>query len=242
MKIALIGHGGMGKAVEIIALKRGHDISVIIDPKSKHPKIESGIISEVDVAIDFSLPSCISQNTKAVNEARVPLIIGCTGWYNQMGKIKAMAKNIPVLWSANFSIGVNLYFNIINAASKAINRFEEYDVWGHEIHHSNKGDSPSGSAKTLSEILLNNLDRKTAICEEKLDRKRKDNEIHFSSVRGGPVNFSHTIGFDSEADKIVISHEARSRKGYVLGAVKAAEWLVKQNIGWYDMNDFLDLK
>ena len=126
-------------------------------------------------------------------------------------------------------------------ASKLVNKFDEYDVWGHEIHHSNKADSPSGTAKTLSEILLKNIDRKDSVFEDKLDRKREDNEIHFSSVRGGPVNFAHTIGFDSAADKILISHEARNRDGYALGAVKAAEWLANKEVGFYTMNDFLNL-
>ena len=119
-----------------------------------------------------------------------------------------------------------------------IDKFDEYDVWGHEIHHYNKADSPSGTAKILEKILLDNIERKTSVVEDKLDRRREPNEIHFSSVRGGPVNFGHTIGFDSAADRILITHEARNRDGYALGAVKAAEWLIGKK-GFFSMGDFL---
>ena len=109
---------------------------------------------------------------------------------------------------------MNMYFKIVEAAAKLVNKFDEYDVWGHEIHHYNKADSPSGTAKTLEKILLENIERKTAVVEDKLDRKPEPNELHFSSLRAGAVNFAHTIGFDSAADKILITHEARSRDGY----------------------------
>jgi 4-hydroxy-tetrahydrodipicolinate reductase len=132
-----------------------------------------------------------------------------------------------------------LYFRIIEQAAKLINQADEYDVWGHEIHHKNKIDSPSGTAKTLEEILIKNIVHKTSIVEEKLDRKIKDNEIHFSSTRGGLSNFAHTIGFDSEADCIEIKHFARNRNGYALGAIKCAEWLEKQPVGFYTMDDYL---
>ncbi len=236
MKIALIGHGGMGKAVEKIALERGHEIVAIIEAG------DAVDFAGADIAIDFSLGESVFENAKAASEAGIALIIGSTGWYDNIDKVSELTKNIPCLWSSNFSIGVNLYFKIVEEASKLVNKFDEYDVWGHEIHHHNKADSPSGTAKTLSEILLENIDRKDKVFEEKLDRKREDNEIHFSSVRGGPVNFAHTIAFDSAADKVLISHEARNRDGYALGAVKAAEWLLKQEVGWYEMNDFLNIK
>ncbi len=235
MRIALIGHGGMGKAVEKIALERGHEIATIIEAG------DAVDFAAADIAIDFSLGDSVFENAKAASAANIPLIVGSTGWYDRIDEVSELAKNIPCLWSSNFSIGVNLYFKIVEEASKLVNKFDEYDVWGHEIHHSNKADSPSGTAKTLSEILLKNIDRKDSVFEDKLDRKREDNEIHFSSVRGGPVNFAHTIGFDSAADKILISHEARNRDGYALGAVKAAEWLANKEVGFYTMNDFLNL-
>ena len=233
----------MGKVVKTIALERGHEVPVIIDPSAPEAtakKLDAAAAKSVDVVIDFSSGEAVMENLKICQEAGVNLVEGATGWYGKIEEVKQMlnAKNIGFLWSSNFSIGVNLYFKIVEEAAKLVNKFDEYDVWGHEIHHCNKADSPSGTAKTLEKILLKNIARKTSVVEDKLDRKREPNEIHFSSVRGGMVNFGHTIGFDSAADRITITHEARCRDGYALGAVKAAEWL-KGKKGYFEMEDFL---
>jgi len=241
MKIALLGFGGMGKVVRTIALDRGHEVPVIVDPSAKEAtakKFDVAAAKSVDVVIDFSNGEAVMENAKICSEAGVNLVEGATGWYGKLEEVKAAAGKIGFLWSSNFSIGVNLYFKIVEAAAKLVDKFDEYDVWGTEIHHYNKADSPSGTAKTLEKILLENIKRKTAVVEDKLDRKREMNEIHFSSVRGGLVNFGHTIGFDSAADRITITHEARCRDGYALGAVKAAEWL-KEKRGYFEMEDFL---
>lgn len=244
MKIALIGLGGMGKTVNKIALERGHEIVSMIDLHDseahfRHVSLEA--LKGCEVAIDFSSGDSVMENLQMCNEAGVNLVEGTTGWYDRLDEIRNFVQKseIGFLWSSNFSIGVNLYFKIVEEAAKMINNFDEYDVWGHEIHHFNKADSPSGTAKTLGKILLGNIERKTAVVEEKLDRKRELNEIHFSSVRGGVVNFGHTIGFDSPADTITISHNARNRDGYALGAVKAAEWISGKK-GYFEMLDFLN--
>jgi len=244
MKIALIGFGGMGKTLYRIAMSRGHEVPVIIDPKdqsSTHKEISEEALKGVEIAIDFSSPDSVLANAKIATTAGTNLVIGTTGWYDQLPELKEILKEnkIGLLWSSNFSIGVNLYFAIMEQAAKLINNFDEYDVWGHEIHHYNKADSPSGTAKTLEKILLDNIDRKTSVIEDRLNRKREPNEIHFSSVRGGLVNFGHTVGFDSEADTITITHSARNRDGYALGAIKAAEWL-NQKKGLFEMKDFLN--
>lgn len=249
MKIALIGFGGMGKTVHRIAMERGHSVPMIIDPKANEAtakELSVEILQGPDMVIDFSLGSAVLENAKICKAVGVNLVIGTTGWYDKMSEVRAIVEgengeNLPsvgFLWSSNFSIGVNMYFKIVEEAAKLVNRFDEYDVWGHEIHHYNKADSPSGTAKTLEKILLSNIERKTVAVEEKLDRRREPNEIHFSSVRGGAVNFAHTIGLDSEADTITISHAARNRDGYALGAVKAAEWLYGKK-GFFGMEDFL---
>ncbi len=251
MKIALIGFGAMGTAVKKIALERGHEISLIVDKNIKNDldqkipvskNIKKTNLKNVDVVIDFSLPDAVEENVKICSEAGVNMVVGTTGWYEKMDKMKSIVEKHKngFLWSSNFSIGVNLYFRIIEEASKMINKFDEYDIWGHEIHHFNKKDSPSGTVKVLEKILLGNINRKDVLVDEKLDRRREDNEIHFSSVRGGAVNFGHTIGFDSSADRILITHEARCRDGYALGAVKAAEWLNGKK-GFYGMDDFLKI-
>lgn len=212
----------------------------------------------VDMVIDFSSAEAVMDNVILCAEAGVNLVVGTTGWYGKMEEVRAIVESyngnskvghdkeegenrmkFGFLCSSNFSIGVNLYFRVIEEAAKLINKFDEYDVWGHEIHHYNKADSPSGTAKTLSKILLNNIERKTSVVEDRLNRKREENEIHFSSVRGGLVNFGHTIGFDSPADRILVTHEARNRDGYGLGAVKAAEWLEGKK-GFFGMEDFLE--
>lgn len=244
MKIALIGFGGMGKTLHRIAISRGHSVPVIIDPKdqaSTHKEVSEEALKGLDIAIDFSSPDAVLTNAKIANNAGTNLVIGTTGWYDHLPELKEILKEnkIGLLWSSNFSIGVNLYFAIMEQASKLINKFDEYDIWGHEIHHYNKADSPSGTAKTLEKILLDNIERKTSVVEDRLNRKREPNEIHFSSVRGGLVNFGHTVGFDSEADTITITHSARNRDGYALGAIKAAEWLNGKK-GLYEMKDFLN--
>ncbi len=242
MKIGLIGFGGMGKVVHRIALEREHEVPVIADPhaaEATHQVLSVDVIRGLDVVVDFSLGSAVFENSAICNEAGVNLVIGSTGWYDRLEEVRAGVPEIGCLWSSNFSIGVNMYFKIVEEAAKLVNRFDEYDVWGHEIHHFNKADSPSGTAKTLEKILLAQIERKTAVVEEKLDRRREAHEIHFSSVRGGAVNFAHTIGFDSEADTITISHAARNRDGYALGAVKAAEWLQDKK-GFFGMEDFLN--
>jgi len=244
MRIALIGFGGMGKTLHRIAISRGHTVKTIIDPKdpsATHKDVSTDALKEVDIAIDFSSPDAVLTNAKTANESGTNLVIGTTGWYDHLPELKGIMNEnkIGLLWSSNFSIGVNLYFAIIEKAAKLINNFDEYDVWGHEIHHYNKADSPSGTAKTLGKILLDNIERKTSVVEDRLNRKREPNEIHFSSVRGGLVNFGHTVGFDSEADTITISHNARNRDGYALGAIKAAEWLNGKK-GLYEMKDFLN--
>lgn len=244
MKIALIGFGGMGKAVHRIALERGHEVPVIIDHSetgATHQHCDESVLKDVDVVIDFSLADSVVKHLEICKKAGKNLVVGTTGWYEKLNEVRELLKDesIGFLWSSNFSIGVNMYFKIVEEAAKLMNNFDEYDIWGHEIHHFNKADSPSGTAKTLEKILLANIERKTAVVEEKLDRKRMDNEIHFSSVRGGAVNFGHTIGFDSPADTITISHAARNRDGYALGAVKAAEWLEGKK-GYFEMKDFLN--
>lgn len=243
MKIAMIGYGAMGQSVSQIALSRNHEVSVIVDPsntKATHQKLSPEVLKNIDVAIDFSSGESTLENLDICLKSGTNLVIGTTGWYKNLPKVKELVSQSKsgVLWSSNFSIGVNIFFKMIENAAAMINSFDEYDIWGHEIHHYNKADSPSGTAKTIEKILLEKIKRKTKIVEEKLDRKREPDEIHFSSVRGGLVNFGHTIGFDSPADTITISHAARNRDGYALGAVKAAEWLSGKK-GYFEMQDFL---
>ena len=243
MNIALIGYGEMGRALAEAARVRGHKGGAIIDrtaPEATAPSVTAAVLRGVNIAIDFSSADGVVDSTKACAEADIPLIVGTTGWYDQMDEVRSIVEgaNIGFLWSSNFSVGVHMYFRIVAEAARLMNNAEEYDVWGHEIHHVGKADSPSGTAKSLEKILLDAIKRKKSVVEDKLDRRRDDSEIHFSSVRGGRVNFGHTVGFDSAADRILITHEARNRDGYALGAVRAAEWLVGKT-GFYSMEDYV---
>src|SRR3989339_316315 len=244
MNIAIIGFGSMGKSLKEIAESRGHKVDIIIDrvdPKATHTNLTDAPLENVDIVIDFSSANSVVENAKVVALAKKSLVIGTTGWYAQMPEIEKIAKenDTGIMWSANFSIGVNMYYQIIAKAGELINKYDEYDIWGTELHHNNKADSPSGTAKEIAKILLEKIDRKDEIIYDKLDRKINPNEIHFSSTRGGPVNFSHTIGFDSVSDTITLTHSARDRGGYALGAVKAIEWMANKK-GLFNMNDFLN--
>lgn len=245
MDIALIGFGSMGKKIKEAAEARNHYLKIIVDPsdsQATHTDIRQANFKDIDVAIDFSSATGVLNTINVLVEKNVSVVVGTTGWYGHLPKLKKqiLEKNIGFLWSANFSIGVNVYYRVVVEAARLMNNFPEYDVWGHEIHHNKKTDSPSGTAKKLEEILLKNIKRKTKIVEDRLNRQIEPEEIHFSSTRGGPVNFSHTIGLDSAADTITISHTARDRSGYALGAVKAAEWLYGKR-GFYSMDDFIQI-
>ncbi len=235
MKFSIIGYGQVGKAVGKIASKRKHQCVSTMDLNDKWN------LKDTEVVFESTTPNACFENLKKLCIEGKTIVVLTTGWYEHLPEITKLAKeyNAKLIWSANFSIGVNIYFKIIDFTSKLFNKIDEYDIWGTEIHHKNKIDSPSGTAKQIEGIILKNIDRKTKVVEEKLDRKINDNEFHFSSTRGGLVNFGHTIGFDSEIDCVEIKHFARNRDGYAQGAVFAGEWLLKQPSGVYTMEDFL---
>lgn len=244
MNIAILGYGQMGQKAKEYALIRGHKVDIIIDPintEATHKNIKDANLSKIDLILDFSSSKAVVENVKIAASLHKKIVIGTTGWYEQINEVKKIAEenNIGVLWSSNFSIGVNMYYKIIEKASSLINQYDEYDIWGTELHHNNKADSPSGTTIEVAKILLENIDRKNKVVYDKLDRKINPNEIHFSSTRGGPINFSHTVGFDSESDTITLIHTARDRGGYALGSIKGAEWL-KDKKGFYSMEDFLN--
>lgn len=244
MNLAIIGLGGMGLEIKKKAEDRGHIVSITIDPinpNATHKNIKDTPLESVDLVIDFSSKDAVLENIQACINKKKNLIIGTTGWYEKLEDVEKLANesDVGIFWSANFSLGVNMYYKIIKEASKLVNNNDEYDIWGTELHHHNKIDSPSGTAKEIAKILLENIERKTEVVYDKLDRKIKPNEIHFSSTRGGVVNFSHTIGFDGASDTITINHTARDRGGYAIGAIKVAEWMNGKK-GFYNMEDFLN--
>jgi len=235
MKLAIIGYGKMGKMVEHIAASQGHEITAIVDPYAQADKniaksIEQANLNSADAAIEFSRPDEAVNNITALAQKKIPTVTGTTGWLKHMDEVKKAVENAgcSLLWSSNFSIGVNLFYRMAWYASGLINNFPQYDIGGFETHHNKKLDSPSGTAKTLAEGVLSRIDRKKKIVWETLDRKPEDDEIHFTSLRMGSVPGIHSLFFDSSADTIEITHTARSREGFASGAVTAAAWLTAE--------------
>lgn len=226
MKIALIGHGKMGKEVEKCALARGHTIAVK---------------EEADLWIDFSHPSGILERIDQALQLGKPHVIGTTGWDNlfEEAKKRTLQKQGALFVSANFSLGVNLFLAVVKETCKLISPFTLYDVAGHEIHHNQKIDSPSGTARLIAEAVLQTFPTKKRALYQIPDRKIAPDELAFSSLRVGHVPGTHSLVFDSPCDTITLTHEARSREGFALGAVMAAEWLLNKK-GFFTMQDFME--
>lgn len=247
MKLAIIGYGNMGKEVEKAALKKNHTILHKIDPQAQGAdatEITPESLSEAEVCIEFTHPDSAVENIKKVVEIGVPIVVGTTKWFDHLNEIEKLIKekNGSLLYAPNFSLGMNIFFKICEAAAKIMNNFEEYDVGGMESHHNRKADAPSGTAKKISQILIDNIDRKKTSVFHLGDRKIKPDELHFSFLRTGAVPGTHQIVFDADPDSITLTHTARSRQGFAAGAVTAAEWIVdKKGIFSFDemMNELL---
>jgi 4-hydroxy-tetrahydrodipicolinate reductase len=243
MNLAIIGYGKMGHEIEKVARARGINVVSTIDPSAadaKYKEINTKSMSNVDVCIEFTHPDSVMGNIEKISKFRKSIVVGTTGWYNSMDKAKKIAKDagIGIIWSGNFSLGVNIYFRIIENAAKMINDFNDYDIFVHEFHHKNKADSPSGTAVMIGKILTDNIERKNKVVTEELKRKIEPNELHISSTRCGSIPGTHIVGFDSTADTIELSHIARSREGFAIGAVTAAQW-IKGKKGLYSIDDMM---
>lgn len=243
MRIALVGHGKMGKMVEQAALQRGHEVVSIIDPNGPQAgfrEITAGSVKNADVCIDFSSPESALENIKKLCSLHKNIVVGTTGWYAGLDAAKKLVKDggNGLIYASNFSIGMNILFRLADDAGKIFDKFPEYDVGGVEYHHNQKADSPSGTAKSLAEILLKRVKRKKAIEYGMAKGKIAQDAIHFPSLRTGFIPGTHKIIFDSSADTVELSHTARSREGFAVGAVVAAEWL-KGKKGFYGINDLL---
>ena len=219
MKIALIGYGKMGHMIESIALERGHEIVCIID-QNNLCDFESEAFASADVAREFTTPQTAEQNIRRAWAAGVPVVCGTTGW--DVEAIKQEAQEAGLMWSSNYSIGVNILFALNRQLAKLMVAYPDYTPHMIEVHHIHKLDAPSGTAKTLQE----------AIGEERLPI------ADVESIREGEVPGIHTVVWDSEVDTISISHSAKSRKGFALGAVIAAEWMLGKT-GWHDFSEII---
>ncbi|MCL5969906.1 MAG: 4-hydroxy-tetrahydrodipicolinate reductase [Patescibacteria group bacterium] len=227
MKIALIGYGNMGQEVENVIKAVGKHKIVSISYKNISDPLDKNGIKKADVAIDFTAPDVILKNIKEVSKLGVNMVIGTTGWYEKLKDVEKIViqSKTGLIYGQNFSIGANIFFKIVAYGSTLFNKFGNYDVYGMEIHHKGKKDSPSGTAKKLADVIMKNFTKKNILQTARLDRKIEPNEFHFASVRGGVNPGFHQIIFDSLADEIRLEHIAHGRRGFAEGAIMAAEFI-----------------
>ncbi len=234
MKIALIGYGKMGKTIEKIAISRGHEVVLRLDINNPE---DFEKLREADVAIEFTRPESAVGNLEKCITAGVPVVCGTTGWLKHFDEIAALTstQNSAFFYASNYSIGVNIFFEINRKLAEMMQTQPQYDVRMEEIHHTQKLDAPSGTAITLAEGILQNVKRKTQwVC----DTEGGDEDIIITSKRIDPAPGTHIVTYDSPIDSIEITHTAHSREGFATGAVLAAEWLVGKK-GVFSMKDML---
>ena len=259
MKIALIGYGKMGRMIESVALSRGHEIVCVIDPLTSPQTFDSPAFRSADVAIEFTRPEAAEQNVRAALAQGVPVVSGTTGWdvaalqaslNTQRSTLNAQPSppsregqgvGLPpgVIWSSNYSIGVNILFAVNKYLAQLLHNTGGYQPSITEVHHIHKLDAPSGTAKTLAENIS------TTLFSKEGDNTRINGEcvgnVPITSIREGEVPGIHEVRWESEADILTLRHEAKSRQGFALGAVLAAEWL-RGKTGWHSMAEVLGLK
>ena len=231
MKIALLGYGKMGKVIEKIALERGH---TIVLKKSSADSFEG--LENADVAIDFSVPnSAVSHITECLNK-NIPVICGTTGWLNDYDKMQALCKekNGSFIYGSNFSLGVNVFFELNRQLAKMMHNLKQYKVTMEEVHHTQKLDAPSGTAISLANDIIQNSDKTN------WSLGKEENSIYIDAKRIENVPGTHSVFYDSEVDQIEIKHTAHSREGFALGSIIAAEWLLGKK-GVFTMKDVLGI-
>lgn len=237
MKIAIVGYGKMGKAIEEIALERGHEIVLKIS-SSNLEEFTAENLEKADVAIEMTHPEAGKENVLRCLTAGIPTVCGTTGWTNELNEANEAAKvnDTSFLHATNFSVGVNIFFEVNKMLAKLMNEQSNYDVSMEEVHHLQKKDSPSGTALTLASQVLDNISRKTKWSEE----EKGDDILHINALREEGVPGTHAIKYTSEIDDIEIIHTAHNRKGFALGAVLAAEYVADKK-GIYTMKDVLGI-
>jgi 4-hydroxy-tetrahydrodipicolinate reductase len=218
-KLAIVGYGKMGRLIDQLAPEYGFTVSARVDV-GRDEAIEGA-----DVAVEFSVPSAVLSNIKKLSTNRIPMVIGTTAWLEHLDAAKALieSNNGALVWSPNFSVGVNVFTRLVGEASRLLASEKEYGAWAWEIHHSTKKDAPSG---TLVQLVNG------------MKAAGYDRDIDISSSRAGAHPGTHEIGFDSAADTITLRHTARSREGFARGALKAAQWIIGRK-GFYEFSDVL---
>ncbi len=236
MKIALIGYGKMGKTIEQIALNRGHQIVSIVDINNPE-EFQSANFKSADVAIEFTTPATAFDNYMKSFAAGVPVVSGTTGWLDRIGEIKEKCEKEgkTFFYASNFSIGVNIFFALNKYLAKIMNNFPSYNISMTETHHIHKLDAPSGTAITLAEGIIENVDRKDRWT---LETAEQPTDLPIHAIREGEVPGIHEVTYESDVDYISIKHDAKSRAGFALGTVVAAEFTAGKK-GFLGMDDML---
>ncbi len=238
MNIALIGYGKMGRLIETIAIKRGHTVVSIIDADNKED-FDSPAFASADVALEFTTPDAAEYNIRRAWKAGVKVVSGTTGWTSTLPLLIADLEQggNSLFWASNFSLGVNIFWELNRRMAKMMKNFAQYNVSIEETHHTAKKDAPSGTAVTLAETIISELDSKNGWT---LSPDRADDKIEITAFRLGDVFGIHTTHYESNEDIITLTHEAKSREGFALGAVVAAEFMHTRK-GFYTMSDMLKL-
>jgi len=239
IKLAIIGYGQMGKMIDKLAANYDLEVVSRIDPRLGTDICEKDL-NEAEIAVEFTQPDTAYTNICKCVELGVKVVSGTTGWHEHLPELKNLVsdKGGSVVYGSNFSPGMNKFYEIVRAAAQIMKDMEGYDVYGYEMHHKYKKDSPSGTAKNLAKILIDELPQKDKVIYDSLQRIKADDELHFASVRGGNIPGEHRIGFDSEYDSIELRHTARSREGLAAGALMAAVWLCNKQ-GIFDFSEVL---
>ena len=237
MKIAILGYGKMGKVIEAIAIQRGHSIELKVNRMNLDFDLD--LLSACDVAIEFSSPKSAIENINKCFDANVPVVVGTTGWYAEFNAVqeRCLSENKGLLYATNFSVGVNIFYEINKKLAALMDANSQYDVGVEETHHTQKVDAPSGTAISLAEGIIDNLDRKDSW---KNDIIVFENELGIESKRIENVPGTHIVKYESDIDIVEIKHEAKNRNGFAFGAVLAAEYINDKN-GVFTMKDVLSL-
>jgi 4-hydroxy-tetrahydrodipicolinate reductase len=236
MKIALLGYGKMGAEMERVIEKHHHEIILVIDSPDDWDE-KGHLLNKADVAIDFSTPEAVINNIDRCFQANVPVVVGTTGWYASLEKVKndCINMNQALFTAPNFSIGVNLFFDLNRHLAKLMSNWDEYEISIEETHHIHKKDAPSGTAILLANDIIKHIGRKEKWVTELSENPE---ELGIKSIRMENEPGSHIIKYESDIDTITIIHNAKNRRGFAIGALMAAEWLPGKK-GYFDINDML---
>jgi len=228
MKIALIGYGKMGKLLNTLCVQNGHEVVSIIDKNRAdyNKNIDKSSLNGAEVALEFTQPEGVVERVEALAKCGVNIVIGTSGWYDKIDQVERLAheNKVGIIYGANFSIGMNLYFQTIDYLSRMMAQIPNYDLYAYEEHHNEKKDRPSGTAKYITSIIKRN-------------QKEVKTDFEFESIRAGKKPGTHLVGYDGDYDFIELKHLARERSAFVSGAVKSAEWILGKK-GFFNFSDY----